>query len=147
MRTSIEDAGKEMAGLHERLIAVESAAREHRARLHEIGSTVAGITSASRLMREPTVIMPGERRLLLQEMMESELARLERLMINSRSRARDFDVDDVLRQLVVAQHAQGRVVHWEPSGCRARGRPMTLPRPCTCSSTTPPSTAATSAPP
>ena len=126
VRTSIEDAGKEMAGLHERLIAVESAAREHRARLHEIGSTVAGITSASRLMREPTVILPGDRRLLLQEMMESELARLERLMINSSEPARDFYVDDVLRQLVVAQHAQGRVVHWEPSGCRARGRPDDL---------------------
>jgi len=126
VRMSIRDTGVELADLHERLISVESAVRKHRARMHEIGSTVAGITSASRLINEPTVVLARHRRALLTEMIEAELSRLERLMTNELDTVRVFDVDDVLRQLVVAQHAQGRLVHWEPSGCRALGRPDDL---------------------
>ena len=43
-------------------------------------------------MREPTVVLPGNRRVLLEEMMESELARLERLMEQARQSARSADL-------------------------------------------------------
>lgn len=57
--------------------------RHHRERLHEISSTIAGIRSAGELLRDSTRIDP-ERRRLLEEMVHSEICRLERLL-SSRS--------------------------------------------------------------
>jgi signal transduction histidine kinase len=37
--------------------------------------------------------------------------------------ARDVDLDDTIRPLVIAQHTLERSVHWSPTGLFARGRP------------------------
>jgi signal transduction histidine kinase len=126
VRTSIRSYRRELASLYARLISVESTVRENRARLHEVASTVAGITSVSRLIREPAVVIPRQRRSLLEHTMAAELSRLERLMAGDTDELTEFAVDDVLRQLVVAQQAQGRSVTWEPSGHRVCGRPDDL---------------------
>ena len=47
--------------------------------LHEVGATLAGITSASRVMRYGEAV-PASRRQRLESMLAAELDRLERLM-------------------------------------------------------------------
>jgi signal transduction histidine kinase len=126
VRASIRGHRREVASVYARLIAVESSERRNRAQLHEVASTVAGITSVSRLINEPTIVLPRQRRSVLEHALDAELGRLERLMRGDSERRREFAVDDVLRQLVVAQHAQGRTVGWEPTGHTACGSPDDL---------------------
>jgi signal transduction histidine kinase len=126
VRASIRLQRKVNATLYARLVAVESTAREDRARMHEVASTVAGISSVSRLIHEPSIALPRQRRSLLEQTMDAELGRLQRLILEEAEGQRVFAVDDVLHQLVVAQHAQGRPVRWEPSGLTVCGRPDDL---------------------
>jgi signal transduction histidine kinase len=126
LRTSIRLHRRELANLYARLGVSESSARDSRARLHEVASTVAGITSVSRLINEPTVVLPRQRRSLLQDTMDAELSRLARLMMDESGAVTEFALDDVLRRLVVAQQAQGRSVNWRPSGMSVVGRPDDL---------------------
>lgn len=116
IRTSLRNNKRELRFLYERLIDVESTDRENRARLHEIAATLAGLTSVSRLMHQPDIVLPRQRRWLLEHTMDTELTRLGRMMTGRPDSRRVFALDDVLRHLVVAQQAQGRSVHWEPSG-------------------------------
>jgi signal transduction histidine kinase len=125
-RSAVRDVRQKVGGLRAQLVVLESTLREQRAQLHEIGSTVAGITSASRLVHEPAVSLPTHRRRALEEMIEAELSRLERLMQGGSEDHHVFAVDGVLRQLVVAQHAQSRSVTWVPSGALAYGSPDAL---------------------
>jgi len=125
-RSAMRNVRGKVGELRGQLVVAESALREQRAQLHEIGSTVAGITSASRLINEPTVLLRSDRRLALEEMIGAELSRLERLVLGGSDSPVVFAVDDVLRPLVVAQHAQSRSVVWEPSGAVAHGCPDAL---------------------
>lgn len=122
IRASIRLYRREIANLYARLGAIESTVRDNRARLHEVASTVAGITSVSRLIREPTVILPRQRRSLLEDTMDAELSRLGRLTMEETGAVTEFALDDVLLRLVVAQQAQGRTVSWEPSDITVVGR-------------------------
>lgn len=110
--------------LHEELERVQSGARVNRARIHEVNSTIAGIISASRLLRAPHPITES-RRHLLEDMIYAELTRLERLMSDQIviPRPRTVDLDETIRNLVVSQEARGHTVHWTPSGARAAGQP------------------------
>lgn len=119
LRLSAHQRRVEVTALYDRLAGVESAARRDRARLHQIGSTVAGLASASRLIHEPSVlsVLSERRRSALEELMQAEMHRLERLMQDDdRPLTHDFDLDDVLDQLVVREQARGRSVSWSPSG-------------------------------
>ena len=73
IRTATRMHRREVAHLYARLGESKSTARDSRARLHEIASTVAGITSVSRLIHEPTVALPRHRRSLLEDTMDAEL--------------------------------------------------------------------------
>lgn len=121
LRTTINDNAEAVDELHQRVEHFEAESRNDRARLHEINATIAGIASATRLIhRGPD--LPSHRRGLLQEMLDSEISRLERLMEAKGQQLRDVELDDVIRPLVVAQHALGRPVFWTPSGQWAHGR-------------------------
>ena len=122
IRASIRLYRREIANLYARLGAIESTVRDNRARLHEVASTVAGITSVSRLIHEPTVVLPHQRRSLLEDTMDAELSRLGRLTMDEAGATTEFALDDVLSRLVVAQQAQGRPVSWEPSGITVVGQ-------------------------
>jgi signal transduction histidine kinase len=126
IRATIRLNRRELASLYARLGATESTMRDSRARLHEVASTIAGISSVSRLIREPTVVLPRQRRSLLEDTMDAELGRLGRLTMGESDAVQSFPLDNVVRQLVVAQHAQGRTVSWEPSGSTVVGRPDDL---------------------
>lgn len=137
LRTATGRARAEREALQLRLDVAEAGARVERARMHELNSTIAGITSASRLIHN--VRITEQRRHLLEDMMQSELARLERLMSNgpglvtppmsgSESAAPSginhlgkVDLDYVMSTLHLSQQARGRDVHWSPADCWARG--------------------------
>jgi signal transduction histidine kinase len=117
LRSSIRQHHQALGELGDRLMLAESEVRDDRERLHEIGSMVAGIVSASRLVRE-VESLPPDRRDSLEDMLESEMGRLERLMSpdSPSSAVEPVDLDDVVAPLVVAHQARGRVVHWAPTG-------------------------------
>jgi signal transduction histidine kinase len=96
--------------------------RDHSARLHEINATIAGITSASQLLRT-TEGISEPRRAALVEMLDSELDRLARLVAPPSPEAGstgEIDLDATIGPLVVSHQARGRHVTWSPSGLRVR---------------------------
>jgi signal transduction histidine kinase len=110
--------------LNDELERAQRGIRIHRAQFHEINSTIAGITSASRLLRSSGGISE-QRRTLLEDMIFAELSRLERLMArpNDTSGPRLVDLDDTIGTLVVSQEARGHEVLWKPSGLQVNAQP------------------------
>ena len=126
LRESLQQHHDELLELQESLSRVRMEVLAKRELLHEVGSTVAGITTASRVMA-PGSLLPPQRRVHLEQMLESELARLDRLMSEGApSRSRDFDIDGVVEPLVTSHQARGLEVSWSPSGARAVGDPDDL---------------------
>ncbi len=120
LHQAIDAEKQEVEDLHLQLRTVELGAREDRARMHEIDSTVAGIASAQRLMSDG---VGADRKDALGAMMRAEVERLQRLVADRvPSRNRSIDLDEVIGQIVLSHLARGRVVIWEPSGLRAMGR-------------------------
>lgn len=122
LRQSVRAEAQELDVLHRQVEEIEARGRLNQARLHEIDSTIAGIACASRLIQQGDVV--PERRDSLQDMMEAEVGRLERLVQGQTADAeRTIELDDTIGRLVVAQGARGHAVHHEPGGQRATGRP------------------------
>ena len=120
LHRAIDAEKQEVEELHLQLHTVELGAREDRARMHEIDSTVAGIASAQRLMHDG---LGADRTDALAAMMRAEVERLQRLVADRvPSRHRSVDLDEVIGQIVLSHMARGRVVVWEQSGLRAMGR-------------------------
>jgi len=126
LRRSVLRHQRELRQLQETLAKVRADVLEERELLHEVGSTVAGITTASRVMRHESRLSP-QRRARLEQMLEAELARLDRLM-SSRAPAatQEFDVDDVVERLVISHQERGLDVRWSPGHVRAFGCPDDL---------------------
>ncbi|HEU5035378.1 MAG TPA: sensor histidine kinase [Nocardioides sp.] len=123
LRLAIQDDRAVITALQDQLAATAAHARADRERLHEVKGTIAGIASASRLIHHDSPL-PGPSRELLEEMLERESARLQRL-IDEDHRPGPLgvvEVDDVVRPLVVARQAQGQRITWQPSGLRAWAR-------------------------
>ena len=121
LRRSVLEHQRELQRFQEMLAQVRADVLEERELLHEVGSTVAGITNASRVMRQAPRLSP-QHRARLEHMLNAELARLDRLMSSrAPAAAREFDVDDVVEQLVISHQERGLDVFWTP-GPRAGGR-------------------------
>ncbi|MDN4161752.1 sensor histidine kinase [Nocardioides abyssi] len=119
----IRVVGGEVLGLNVRLERLEAELREGRARQHEVGATIAGIASASHLLQTQRT-MPAGSRQTLERMIDSEAARLQRLMDDRPVGAVvATDLDAVLEPLLVAHRSRGRVVRWRPGGVVATCRP------------------------
>lgn len=111
-----------VASLRDKLAQMEAGLRVDRARLHEVGSTIAGIASAWRLMHDFDGVSPAQRR-RLERTIDCEMARLERLMSTRvGGPLLPVDLDGTLEPVVVAHQARGQKLVWEPSGQWARGR-------------------------
>ena len=119
-----EESGRDELRL--RVDELEAGVRTDRARIHEINSTIAGVVSASRLLRDGAII-GSERKALLENMVQAELGRLQRLLnepVAGRAgtgRSEVVDLDDTIGNLVLAQEARGNRVTWLPSGARVSG--------------------------
>lgn len=126
LRHSLNRQRGALRGLHEQIEHLEAGVRVDRARLHEINATLAGIAHASRLLHGG--VLPAQaRRRELEEMIDLEMARLQRLLTDRvRRDVETVSVDDVVSPLVVAHRARGRGVHWTPSNLWVRCRPDDL---------------------
>ncbi len=110
--------------LHDRVEHLEAGVRIDRARLHEIGTTLAGIANASTLLHHESFTMTPDRRRALERAVDSEAARLLRLMDKRHvARPEETDLDALLEPVVTAHRERGRVVHWESCGLKASCRP------------------------
>jgi len=130
LRGSILERQQQVGRLQRSLAEVREAVGKERELLHEVGATLAGITSASRVMRHGQAV-PASRRERLETMLDAELDRLERLMharVTGSAALEDseVDLDEVVEPLVISQHARGRDVRWFASGDRAFGDPDEL---------------------
>ncbi len=119
---AIAERGREVTELYERLYDVERRDREQRARLHEISSTVVGLASASRLVTDAGT-MSSSRRSEMQALVHLEVERLERIVTAENLARQPFELDDVLRPLVLTQVARGNRIVWVPTGHRVEARP------------------------
>jgi signal transduction histidine kinase len=130
LRGSIRERQEQIGLLQRSLTAEREAVGKERELLHEVGATLAGITSASRVMRHGDAV-PASRRKRLQSMLDAELDRLERLMdarVSGSTALADCEVslDEVVEPLVTSHHARGRDVRWFASGEHAFGDPDEL---------------------
>jgi signal transduction histidine kinase len=107
--------------LHHRLEEAEAVGRDGKERLHEIRSTVAGISNASRLLHEGKVAPATRRR--LDDNMRTEMSRLERLLDNRQPTLPEpVDLDATIDPLLELHRARGRRIIWQPTGLTVRGR-------------------------
>ncbi|MEU6133932.1 HAMP domain-containing sensor histidine kinase [Nocardioides sp. NPDC047086] len=109
------------------LLSARETQRLHRARMHEVTSTLAGVRSASELLCNSETLDP-ERRVAMMTMMGNELRRLERLVRAHRNGADTMpvdtgviDVDSVIHNLALAHEASGATIVHEPSNALAVG--------------------------
>ncbi len=123
LRSGIEEATEALGAASGRAALAEEQHDTERARMHEIGSTFAGIASASRLISAPSMTIPDQKRTSLERMLLEEMARLERMLGGQRGVALEFDLDTVLHQQVLSHQARGHAVVWTPSGARVTGDP------------------------
>jgi signal transduction histidine kinase len=108
--------------LGRRLEQIEAAARVEAARLHEIRATVAGLGTASRLIHQRSAVS-GRRRREIEDMMDSEMARLQRLLNDESLGAPEpVDIDATIHPIVTRHRALGYPIRWMPSGERAIAR-------------------------
>jgi signal transduction histidine kinase len=134
LRRSVMDSQNEIEHLQRSLEEVRAGLLEDRELLHEVGATLAGITTASRVMRQPGAVTK-HRRQRLESMLTAELARLERLMQRRVEGLRGGEdraiwLDDVIEPVVVSHQARGRLVSWQPCGEEAYGNPDELAEVC-----------------
>lgn len=122
LRLAINDDREVITALQDEIASTAAHAEADRERLHEVKGTIAGIASASRLIHHVPPL-PGPSRELLEEMLERESARLQRL-VQGRTAAPPcvVTVDDVLRPLVVGRRAQGQRVTWRGSALEVWAR-------------------------
>jgi signal transduction histidine kinase len=126
LRRSVLEHQQELQQLQQTLAQVRADVLEDRELLHEVGSTVAGITTAARVISQAPRLSP-QRRERLEHMLDAELARLDRLMsARAPSTAYEFEVDEVIELLVISHQERGLDVHWSPGHLRALGDPDDL---------------------
>lgn len=134
LRSAVGDDQDELSSLHARLAATEAARRADRARLHEVNTIVAGISSATQLARE----LPRDEAEELRGLVGAELDRLQRLL-ERRGRVpvspsetggpggpggpgeADVDLDEVVGRIAATHRARGHRVSAPPTGCWAAG--------------------------
>jgi signal transduction histidine kinase len=120
----VEVDAESRSHLNDELERARGRIKVHRAQFHEVNSTLAGITSASRLLRSSGAISEQRRR-LLEDMVIAELGRLERLMARQTdtSQPRRVDLDATIAHLVVSREARGQYVRWSPCGLHVHAQP------------------------
>jgi signal transduction histidine kinase len=140
LREVMTDGQRQLVDLQRRLTAAEEERRADSARLHDINSLVAGIASASRLIRDLPI---SDHRAGLEVMVLAELERLQRLLADRHTKpgrvrgwARrsgrspgsvgTFNVAEVTGRIALVHRARGRDVRWQVSDVRVAGDPDDL---------------------
>lgn len=95
-------------------------ARDHRERLHELRSTVAGLVSGSTLLDNADI--SDAARVRLWASVRRELDRMQRLLSEEQEAATQIDLDEALGLILDLQRLKGRHVELRPSGELVRAR-------------------------
>lgn len=91
-----------------------SITREHRERMHELRSTIAGLVTGSAMLDNPEV--PTETRQRLLESVRRELDRMDRLLSGRTGEATAVDLDAALGPILELQRLKGRDIEVHGSG-------------------------------
>jgi signal transduction histidine kinase len=119
---SLSSFHEEIAHLYASLAQARAGVRKDQELLHEVGATLAGITTASRVIQHGQNLSPL-RRQRLEDMLNAELTRLERLMSKrAPSVETEFAIDDVIEPLVLSHQTRGRDILWTRTGLVAVGQ-------------------------
>lgn len=94
--------------------------REHRERLHELRSTVAGLVNGSELLDSANI--SSEARQRLWQGVRRELYRMQRLLCDRNEPVTDIDLDEALSLILELQRLRGRRVELHGSGDSVRAR-------------------------
>ncbi len=122
VRLAIADEVSALRVLRGRLDRVNDDLHDGQARLHEIRATLAGLATASELLRRAEI--SAARREQLHSMTASELRRLDRLVSQTSAiPPAPTELDATLRPIIVRHEADGLPVSWQPSGQVAIARP------------------------
>ena len=121
LRATIRVHTQQLLSMSERLASAESRLRHGKERMHELNSTIAGVTSATRLLLHDGVT-DGLRRVRMEQLLDLEIERLGR-MLDERLAGEPVPVrvDDVISPLVAVQRQLGHTVSWTPTGDMAMG--------------------------
>ncbi|MGZ8736946.1 MAG: sensor histidine kinase [Nocardioides sp.] len=120
VREGMEARRRRTAELEESLHHVESHARSVHEQLHEVKSTIAGVSNATRLLREHLV--GPETRQRLERTIRAELDRIERLLAEGPGAdPGPVDLDETLEVLLESHQARGQTIEWKPSGASVHG--------------------------
>ncbi|GAB2884830.1 sensor histidine kinase [Nocardioides pacificus] len=104
--------------------ALAAEVRHYEETMHELRSTVAGLSAASRILHDAQYVVPAADRARLERMQAEEMARLERLLAGEADEPlRAVELDDVVQPVVTSVRARGHQVRCEASGVHALGRP------------------------
>jgi signal transduction histidine kinase len=117
-------ANAELVCLGAQAASAEATVRRDAERFHELRSTVAGIGTTYRLLRDRRDRIPDTARTMLESLCETELARLERLLVDTSPIATEvLDISTVVDPLVEAFRFRGHQVAREGVRAFAVGRP------------------------
>jgi signal transduction histidine kinase len=113
---AVRDDHEAVVQLQNQLLTLRATARQGVEQLHEVKGTIAGIASATDLIRHEERLTRQHREHLA-EMLAQETARLQRLVhAGPRHSTQAVDLDEVLRPLLTARNVQGQQVVWVPGG-------------------------------
>jgi signal transduction histidine kinase len=113
---AVRDDHEAVVQLQGQLLTLRAAARQGVEQLHEVKGTIAGIASATDLIRHEDRLTRQHREHLA-EMLAQETARLQRLVhAGPRHSTQAVDLDEVLQPLLTARSVQGQQVVWAPCG-------------------------------
>ncbi|MBA8804651.1 signal transduction histidine kinase [Nocardioides ginsengisegetis] len=102
----------------------EAALRKDEEKLHELRATVVGITLAHQLLHDADKELQEATRERLEQLRESELGRLERLLAVEPDRAvQRVELEEVVNPLAESLRLRGHRVRWSGTPLCATGRP------------------------
>jgi signal transduction histidine kinase len=122
VRVSWMDNRAALELLSRQLERVNAGSRVEERRLHELRATVAGLASASRLVHQDSAVSGAHRR-RIEEMIDLEMGRLQRLLGDENSGPpKPVDLDSTILPIVLRHRTRGYPIKWTPSGERAVAR-------------------------
>ena len=120
LHRSAEHEHRRSADLEESLLATAGSDRDHRERLHELRSTLAGLINASGLLENPE--LSADVRARLESTMRRELSRMQRLVCDEKDLPAVIDLDEALDGILEVHRLKGRRIDLERSGDTAQTR-------------------------
>lgn len=111
---AVRDDHDAVVQLQQQLRTLRANARQGVEQLHEVKGTIAGIASATDLIRHEERLTRQHREHLA-EMLAQETARLQRLVhAGPKHSTQAVDLDEILQPLLTARDVQGQQVVWDP---------------------------------